>query len=291
MARRRRSYQSGLITVNNQAPVISSMTRGVTVEGVALSYSAQVSDPNNGDEWTYLWELKKNGTTVATATTPTFSAVPANDGSYSMTLSVTDGEATTTQTQNFSVANVAPVGSIADISGTPIEGSPVNLVASAIDVPADTLTYTWTVGHGGTVYNGTGSTFSFTPTDDGVYVSQVVISDGTTTTTVNKTFNVGNNIPVGHIGLPALTGVTGWGFDLQRRRCQPLHWRCRHRRLGLGQRRHDARPGDQRAASPPLGERRHLHRHGDLQGRRRRLELRDAIVHRERLRHGRRPDG
>jgi hypothetical protein len=204
------SITSDLITVNNSAPIISTMTRGTAVEGVTMTYSAEVSDPNLGDELTYLWELKKGSTTVATATTPNFSAVPANDGSYSMTLTLDDGETTTSQTQNFSVANVAPVGSIANIVGTPIEGSPVNLVASATDVPADTLTYTWTVSHGETVYNGTGSTFSFTPTDDGAYISQVVISDGTTTTTVSKSFTVGNNIPTGELTMPTFNGVNGW---------------------------------------------------------------------------------
>ena len=147
---------------------------------------------------TYVWNFGDGSTTVTGATV---SRTYADNGTYTVTLTVSDedgGSASTTQT--IVVANVAPTPEIASISATRIEGTSINFVGSATD-PAganDTLTYVWNFGDGSPTV--TGATVSRTYADNGTYTVTLTVSDedgGSASTT--QTVVVANIAPTGVI--------------------------------------------------------------------------------------------
>lgn len=205
------SDEGASFVVSNSTPSINAMTRSPIeiTEGDELGYQAEVGDAD-GDDITYSWALRQGDELISTTDTPGVLFAPLQDGSYALTLTISDGEETSFETQEFTVTNLDPTASIGDSTSPPKEGVPLTLVGLGSDVVADTLTYAWSILHGETAIEGTGASFGFTPTDDGNYIATLTVSDGTATTTATKEFNVANNVPTGKILAPTLSGVTGW---------------------------------------------------------------------------------
>src|SRR5205085_12357850 len=90
-----------------------------------------------------------------------------------------------TKTASFTVTNANPTGEISGAPGSSIaEGTAVDLTLEPADAGArDTLTYAWSVKKDNVVFtlpdnvSTTGTSFSFTPPDNGSYVATVRITD------------------------------------------------------------------------------------------------------------------
>ncbi len=102
------------------------------------------------------------------------------------------------ETLNVSISNRAPVPSI-NGSLTAVEGAAVTLTASSTDAGStDGATYSWVVSLGTIpIQQGTGSSLSFTPVNDGTYSVQLTATDDEGATgTVTQNVVVANAIPV-----------------------------------------------------------------------------------------------
>jgi len=87
---------------------------------------------------TYQWSVVKNGgnTAYATGTTANFTFTPDDNGSFAVTLTVTDGNPAlndvATDSRTFVIANVAPKASVTG-PATAVRGQPLSFTLSATD--------------------------------------------------------------------------------------------------------------------------------------------------------------
>ncbi len=188
-------------TAFNVAPM-PAITAPVSTgnEGTAITLTGSATDPSSVDTAAGLalsWSVTKNGSAFgATGSGASYTFTPDDNGTYVVTLKATDkdnGVGTTTDTIN--VANVAPTPTITSPVSSGNEGTAITLNGSATDPSTvDTaagLALSWSVTKNGSAYgtNGTGSSYSFTPNDNGTYVVTLTATDkdngvGTTTDTI-----------------------------------------------------------------------------------------------------------
>lgn len=153
-------------------------------EGSPVSFDGTGSSDPDGDDLTYSWDFGDGNT----GTGPTPSHTYADNGSYTVTLSVEDEEgATDENTTTATIDNVAPsVGSIADLPSDPVGvGTAVSLRAAFTDAGVlDTHSAVIDWGDGstsaGSLSQGSGSgsvsgTHAYTAA--GVYAVTVTVTD------------------------------------------------------------------------------------------------------------------
>ena len=188
-----------VVTVNpvnkNNAPVAVAGPDQNVLVGATVELDGSGSVDADGDLLTYSWSItsKPAGSTaqlsytdgVADDPAPTFVADVA--GVYVIGLVVGDGKTSTTPasvTVTAAVGNVAPVASAGDDVST-VVGTTVNL-SGALSSDAnvgDTLTYAWTLvsrpaGSVAAPVNPSNATATLTPDVAGLYVVELVVSDG-----------------------------------------------------------------------------------------------------------------
>lgn len=117
------------VTVLNVAPTATITGAPATSpEGTVISLTSSVSDPGSADTFTYAWSVTKNGSPYGTGgTASTFSFTPNDNGTYVVTLVVTDddgGLGTTSET--VTATNVAPTATLGN-DGPVDEGSPATV--------------------------------------------------------------------------------------------------------------------------------------------------------------------
>jgi endonuclease G len=161
----------------NDAPSVALTVAASGVEGTAIAASASGADLD-GDALSYSWNVTKNGAPFATSN----SFTPDDDGTYVMTVVVSDGTLTASASQSVSVTNVAP--SIAGVAG-PVSsmslGTPSTVTVSFSDAgAADTHTaaFTWNDGTTSTASCAAGvcgATRSYTAA--GIYTVDVLLAD------------------------------------------------------------------------------------------------------------------
>jgi hypothetical protein len=203
------------ITVNNvaPAPTINGAPTAAVNEGFGTTLTATSVDPGTLDTVTYSWIMSRTGTTVTTTGSgPNFNFAPTRYGTYTVTLSATDGTSTATATKVLAVNNVAPAPTIVGVPASSGEGTPVSLTGNAGDPgTGDVFTYKWTVTTGTITYatgTSTNSNFSFTPNDNAVYVVNLNVADTgpLNTNAAAQTLTVTNVAPSPSItGIPAST--------------------------------------------------------------------------------------
>ena len=163
-----------VVTVNNVNPVIQTVsTDNNQDEGTSFSFSATATDAGTSDTLTYTWNFDddsppQNGQQVE--------HVFEDDGDYNVVLTVTDPDTgSATRMIPITVNNADPEIDSTTVPGSGNEGTSLGFSASASDVDADTLTYTWNFGDD--TGNQTGSTISHTYTQNGTYTVTITVTD------------------------------------------------------------------------------------------------------------------
>ncbi len=172
-----------------------------SLEGGTFSSSGSFTDPG-ADTWTATVNYGDgSGAQALTLSGKTFALthVYADDGSYTVTVSVFDGSATSTDTATVTVNNVAPTVD-AGLDKTILEGGTFSSSGSFTDPGTDTWTATVNYGDGSGAQSLTlsGKTFSLSHVyaDDGSYTVTVSVFDGSATSTDTATVTVNNVAPV-----------------------------------------------------------------------------------------------
>ena len=156
-------------------------------EGSAVSMSGSGSSDVDGTITSYAWDFGDGTTGTGASVSHTY----AQEGSYTVTLVVTDNDGlTSSATSTATVANVAAaINTFSGASLLPDESYSAN--GSFTDPGADTWTATINYGDGSgtSVLSLTGKTFSLghTYTAAGTFTVTVTINDGTTTSTSTST--------------------------------------------------------------------------------------------------------
>jgi len=191
------------LSVSNVAPTASiTGAPASSPEGTAISLGSNVTDPSSADTsagFTRSWTITKNGNPFASGSGASFSFTPDDNGTYVVNLSATDKDGGTgTDSKTISVTNVRPTANITGAPGSSPEGTAISLGStvtdpSSVDTTAG-FTRSWSVTKNGNPYGSTGSgtTFSFTPDDNGTYVVTFTATDkdggsGSDSKTINVT--------------------------------------------------------------------------------------------------------
>jgi Ca2+-binding RTX toxin-like protein len=169
------------VTVLNVAPTAAVTGAPATSpEGTTIGVGGTATDPGVNDTLSYSWGVTKNGTAYLNGSGTGFSFTPDDDGTYVVTLTVTDKDGGVgTASQTVGVTNVAPTAVITGASAAGTVNTAV-LLGSSVGDPgtADTFTYAWTVTRYGSAFaTGTGADFTFTPNTPGSYVVTLTVTD------------------------------------------------------------------------------------------------------------------
>src|SRR5204862_4808356 len=125
-------------------------------EGTSISLGSSVIDPGTADTFTYAWSVTQNGAPFAAGTESTFSFTPDDNGSYAVTLTVTDDDGGVgSDSRTIDVTNLAPTAAINGAPASSSEGTPIPLTGGVADPgAADTFTYAWAVTKNGARFGG-----------------------------------------------------------------------------------------------------------------------------------------
>jgi PKD repeat protein len=183
------------VSVGNNPPTaaITSAAPNPGVEGSPIIFdSSGSSDPDSGDVLTYRWDFG-DGTPPVVITNTTTSHTYANGpADYTVTLTVSDGDGSTSSDTLLVTVNNAPPIANAGQDQTVNEGDVVTFNGSGSSDPgADTLTYTWDFGDGSPVATGSSVTHTYA---DGpaTYTVTLTVADGdggTSSDTLQVTVN------------------------------------------------------------------------------------------------------
>ena len=175
-------------STTNIAPIANAGSNQNVPTGSLVNLDGGLSSDPNGDVITYQWSLTPpagSSTTLTASTTqmPNFTADIA--GTYSVQLVVNDGSlnsapniitVTASNTNSAPIANAGPDGTTYQNEAFTLDGS------GSSDADGDSLSYQWSVisGEGGSFSSTTAQSPTFTPTNSGSYLIQLIVNDGTT---------------------------------------------------------------------------------------------------------------
>ncbi|MCO4769607.1 MAG: PKD domain-containing protein [Deltaproteobacteria bacterium] len=200
------------IAVANVAPTLSG-PNGPLVgdEGASLNWTAVATDPGVFDVLSYSWDFGDG----ESATGSSAAHVYLQDGTYNLTVTVTDGDGgSAVNTVQVVIGNLPPILTVWTIPIASDEGQLLNFTAEATDPGIlDVLTYSWDFGDGSS--GETGDIVNYAFADDGSYtITLTVTDDGGLTDTVSQVISVANVDPT-------ITSMTG---DLSGFESQVLSW-------------------------------------------------------------------
>ena len=155
-------------------------------EGDTVMLNAVVNDPNpsNGANLDHRWQVQStNNQVIADGFNPAFGFTPVDNGTYTVTLTITDqddGGATYTEVVEVVVNNIAPTVDLG-LDQSVNEGDAVSFAAPVFTDPgADVWTLDWHIvdlATNSAVETFTGPGFVFTPTDDGTFQVNLTVTD------------------------------------------------------------------------------------------------------------------
>ncbi|MCC6139814.1 MAG: hypothetical protein IT389_04265 [Nitrospira sp.] len=209
------------ITSNNVAPVANAgPDQGGKAPGSPITLNGSGSSDGNGDALTYNWSFvtKPAGSAAVlanpTTVSPTFTVDRA--GTYTAQLIVNDGTVSSApDTVSITTNNVAPVADAGPDQGGKAPGSLITLDGSrSADGNGDSLTYSWSlskpVGSAATLTNPTSISPTFTIDRDGTYTAQLIVNDGTVSSTPDTVNITSDNVaPVANAGPDQLGKLPG----------------------------------------------------------------------------------
>jgi len=173
--------------------------------GENVTFNATSSYDPDGIIVSYVWDFGDNTTGTGNVTTHSY----ADDGTYTVTLNVTDDDGLSdTTSANVTVLNRSPVANFTESAETFDTGEIIYFNATQSSDPDGTIvTYFWDFGDGA---NATGVTVDYSYTDDGTYtVTLTVTDDDGATDTANSTKTVLNRPPVALFTENATVVLTG----------------------------------------------------------------------------------
>jgi len=184
---------SKAVTVLNRPPVASFTESATTVPtGTPIYFNASSSYDPDGSIASYFWTFG-DGTN---ATGVTVSHAYADNGVYTVTLTVTDNDSATASTSaTKTVLNRSPIASFTESAETVYTGQAITFDASAsYDPDGSIISYLWTFGDG---TNASGVSVSHAYSDNGIFTVTLIVTDNDgATATVTATKTVLNRTPV-----------------------------------------------------------------------------------------------
>ena len=166
-------HSSAVINVSNANPSIDQSNFPGGLEGESLAFSVQASDPGL-DTLSFEWDFG-DGSSLATGLAPNHSF--ADEGSYTVTVTVSDGDGGSAQlSQVVQILNAAP--NIDNITGNTsgLEAQSLSWTAQVSDPgTADTVTGSWDFGDGSATVSGFTASHSFG--NNGNYVVTFTATD------------------------------------------------------------------------------------------------------------------
>ncbi|MDE0090677.1 MAG: BspA family leucine-rich repeat surface protein, partial [Thaumarchaeota archaeon] len=201
----------------NRPPVADAGADRTVSEGTTVTLDGSSSSDPDNDSLSYSWTAPQGITLQnANAAAPSFTAPGVtSDTSYTLTLTVSDGAATDSDTVVVTVKNNLQPIADAGSGLTVREGATANLNGFASSDPdGDAITYDWTISPSVTLKNADTPAPSFTApgvTSDTTYTLTLTVSDGTDTATDTVVVTVKNNLqPIADAGqnLTVLEGAT-----------------------------------------------------------------------------------
>ena len=196
------AFKTWVVGSANQAPAVAADSAAVTVnEGTAATNTGTYSDPD-GDAVTL---SASTGTLTRTGTSSGTWAwtQPAADEGPAQNVTVTAGDAqgsTATATFAVTVGALTPVAQIVNDPPSIPEGSAEPFTGSATSADAADnaagFAYAWLVTKNGNSYaTGSGSSFAFTPDDEGTYVVTFRATDDGGMSGTDSVTVIGTNVP------------------------------------------------------------------------------------------------
>jgi PKD repeat protein len=164
------------VTVNNVAPTVEAGPDQEAIEGNLVQFNGSFTDPGTLDTHTIDWDFG-DGETASTTLTP--SHVYADNGIYTVTLTVTDDDGGAgSDTLTVTVNNVPPTADAGPDQVTD-EGNTAIDFRGAYTDPAinDTHTVKWDFGDGSPEVTGTLTPSHTYPADDGNYTVTLTVTD------------------------------------------------------------------------------------------------------------------
>jgi len=194
------STTSAKVTVLNKPPIASFTENATTVlTGEAISFNASASYDPDGTIVKYFWDFGDDTNAIGVTTSHSY----ADNGTYTVTLTVTDDDdATDTASSTKNVLNRPPV---ADANGPYVgyEGSPITFDASgSTDVDGTIVLYEWDWDNDGSYDESTTSRFfnHIWPDDFSGTVGLRVTDDDGLTDTATASVTVYNVAPTVNAG-------------------------------------------------------------------------------------------
>jgi Ca2+-binding RTX toxin-like protein len=199
------------LTVTNVAPTITQVQVQGDIEGQPIDIGVAFLEPASEDTLRFAWRvLDAQGTQVNSSITtqPLLRFVPARQGNFTVEVVATDkdGASSARLSRVFGVKDGPPVLQTNLADAQALEGQPLSFQASASD--SGPVTYAWTARLGtALVATGTGTSFSFTPPNQGAYTVAVVATD-TSPQSVTRSANVTvSNRPPAVAGIARMNAV------------------------------------------------------------------------------------
>lgn len=203
------------VSVANVAPVIGSLSApGTGDEGQTLVFNASATDVGVEDGLTFAWDFGDGTMPVSGLDQSNVQHIYADDGTYTLTLTVTDGDGGEVRQESaVEVSNLAP--QIEALTGdfVGIEDEPLSFSASVTDAagPGDPLTYVWDFGDGSQPQSGVDlNDVTHSYNAEGSYTLTLTVTDGDGgQATSSRTVGVGGSEPVITELVGDLGGVEG----------------------------------------------------------------------------------